>query len=145
MATQAQLKMLRVTMKVCKRIGSQPLTIHHRRQVNQAVLSQNGQNRITRVRSGSSTREVTDDYQVWCSSLALKSRGGAMNQTDTEAGREGVSMNLIQCPTLDVNGNQFPLSQDDWIELPNGSIELVKNPALSSEGSFWTFSTSTQK
>lgn len=68
-----------------------------------------------------------------------------MNQTDVEAGREGVGMNLIQCPTLDIHGNAFPLSEDDWIEGPNGSIELVKNPVVSAEGSFWTFSTSTQR
>lgn len=145
MATQAQLNMLRITMMVCKRVGSTPLTISHRRQVNQSTVSTSGQNRITRVRSGSSTREVTDDYQVWCSSLALKSRGGAMNQTDVEAGREGVGMNLIQCPALDVNGNEFPLAEDDWITMPDGSVQLVKNPDISSEGSFWTFSTSTQR
>lgn len=145
MATPAQMNMLRITAKVCKRIGASPMTIKHRRQVNQSTISQSGQNRITRARSGSSTVEVTDDYQVWCTSLALKSRGGAMNQTDVEAGREGVSMNLIQCPTLDVNGNQFPLAEDDWIVMPDGTLQLVKNPDISSEGSFWVFSTSTQR
>lgn len=145
MATDAQLNMLRITEKICKRVGSQPMTIHHRRQVNQSTVTTSGQNRVTRTRSGSATREITDDYQVWCSSLALKSRGGAMNQTDTEAGREGVSMNLIQCPALDIYGNEFPLVEDDWIELPTGTWELVKNPDISSEGSFWTFSTSTQR
>lgn len=145
MSTTAQMNMNRVAMKVCKRLNADPMTIKHRRTVNQSTVSQSGQNRITRVRSGSSTREVTDDYQVWATTLALKSRGGAMNQTDTEAGREGVGMNLVQCPTLDINGNEFPLGEDDWIVFPNGEIELVKNPVVSAEGSFWTFSTSTQR
>lgn len=148
--TPAQAEMYQLFLDTSGGLHIPQFTLSHRLPEGTLTPNSGGSGGSSRNSSFVEATEVrvtpnVDTYTVWATWEPKELRMGQTDAGDNPAFGGWMKRGDGQMLAFDINGNKFPVQDQDWLTEPSGTLLIIDNPFMTPDGQMWVFNCWSQR